>query len=221
MTNLATLKQLMGEGGSALRLYRRAEDVFRRARGAWHPETAQSLNNLAVALHAKGRFSEAATHYRRAIRIYERLFGDDPHTAQALDNLSVVLHSLGKMRQAKASSERAARIFEETLGRAHPNSIGSMINLGTIQYSLGFVDDAHRTYTRALKALGRVRAELPSVRAALLYNLGTLMFETGRQRREAVNHLIEACSLFESACGRENVRTQRARAALAEMAVAC
>ena len=43
--------------------------------GADHPDTAQSLNNLAALYYAQGRYSEAAPLFKEAVGIMERVLG--------------------------------------------------------------------------------------------------------------------------------------------------
>ena len=52
--------------------------------GADHPDTAQSLNNLANLYYAMGRYSDAEPLYLRALEIWTKSLGENhPHTQTA------------------------------------------------------------------------------------------------------------------------------------------
>ena len=63
-------------------LYEEALSIRRRVLGADHPDTADSLNNLAGLYHAQGRYDEAEPLYDEALSITRRVLGaDHPNTA--------------------------------------------------------------------------------------------------------------------------------------------
>ena len=78
-----------GEYAQAVRYYRRALALKERVRGPTHPETATTLNNLAMACAARGQRTEAAKLLRRALAIYEKRLGKrHPKTIAVRRNLA-------------------------------------------------------------------------------------------------------------------------------------
>ena len=68
--------------------------------GADHPDTAQSLNNLAALYYAQGRYSEAAPLFKEAVEIMERVVGaEHPNTKIVRDNYQRLL---AEMKEAGA-----------------------------------------------------------------------------------------------------------------------
>ena len=60
--------------------------------GADHPDTAQSLNNLAALYYAQGRYSEAAPLFKEAVEIMERVLGaEHPNTKIVRENYEGLL----------------------------------------------------------------------------------------------------------------------------------
>jgi tetratricopeptide (TPR) repeat protein len=57
----------LGKAAEALPLFGKALEVYRRALGEDHPDTAGSYNNVALCLHALGNRAEAMSHLRRAL----------------------------------------------------------------------------------------------------------------------------------------------------------
>src|SRR5437016_2277783 len=89
--------------------------------GPDHPDTARSLNNLALLLHDRGELAAARGLFERALTIRERVLGPDhPHTAASrralergsdrkaatsLNNLGTLLHDQGDLRAARPHLE--------------------------------------------------------------------------------------------------------------------
>src|SRR5215813_7612663 len=70
--------------------------------GADHPDTAASLNNLALLYVLQGKYGEAEPLYKRALAIRERRLGaDHPDTATSLHNLAELYRSQGKYEEAE------------------------------------------------------------------------------------------------------------------------
>jgi tetratricopeptide (TPR) repeat protein len=79
---------------SARPLYERALAIREKALGAEHPDTAQSLNNLASLLQDRGDLAEARPLFERALAIREKALGaEHPDTAWTLNNLAILLRS--------------------------------------------------------------------------------------------------------------------------------
>ena len=60
--------------------------------GADHPDTATSLNNLALMRGIQGRYAEAAPLFKEAVEIMERVLGaEHPNTKIMRKNYEVLL----------------------------------------------------------------------------------------------------------------------------------
>ncbi|MGH3769353.1 MAG: tetratricopeptide repeat protein, partial [Pseudonocardiaceae bacterium] len=72
-------------------LYERALTITETTYGPDHPDVANLLNNLALALGALGKPAEARPLYERALTITETAYGPDhPHTATIQRNLEAL-----------------------------------------------------------------------------------------------------------------------------------
>ena len=126
LNNLADLRHSQGDLEEAERLY--ADALARReaALGAEHPETAASVNNLAVLLLELRRHGEALPLLRRAANIARATAGAaHPHYATALGNLASGLQLLGKAAEARTRFARALKINAAALGDDHPSTTGA------------------------------------------------------------------------------------------------
>ena len=73
-------------------------------------------------LHDQGHFARALRLTRRALAIFEKVFGPKhQETAQSLDKLAHLLHDQGDNAGSRLLLERALPTFEKVLGPAHPN----------------------------------------------------------------------------------------------------
>ena len=74
----------MGAYDQALPLYRRALEIREKALGPEHPDTANSLNNLALLYQVMGAYEQALPLYQRALKIIEKSLGPEhPHAIVA------------------------------------------------------------------------------------------------------------------------------------------
>ncbi|HNP88741.1 MAG TPA: tetratricopeptide repeat protein, partial [Kouleothrix sp.] len=80
-----------GDFNAARPLYERALAIHEQALGPAHPDTAQSLNNLAGLLYAQGDFNAARPYLERALAITEQARGPGhPTTATIRANLAAL-----------------------------------------------------------------------------------------------------------------------------------
>lgn len=93
----------------------------RQAFGEDHQLTAISENCYASLLYRAGRASEAASHARRALSVYEQLIGPNHlSTVNTRGSLSILLAALGNYSEAIAHFEVVAEKKLEILGSDHP-----------------------------------------------------------------------------------------------------
>ncbi len=120
-----------GDYAGAEQLARQALAVAERAFGPEHPDTATSLNNLAVVLPAQShQYGEVEPLLRRALTIREKVLGaEHPDTATSLNNLAGMLRDQDRYGEAEPFLRRALAIDEKVLGAEHPDTVDSLSNL--------------------------------------------------------------------------------------------
>ena len=70
--------------------------------GPMHPDTATSLNNLAILYDNQGKYDDAEPLYKRALAVTEEVLGPmHPDTATSLNNLAVLYNNQGKYDDAE------------------------------------------------------------------------------------------------------------------------
>ena len=119
-------------------LFERALAIREKALGPEHPDTATSLNNLAVLLQDQGDLAAARPLFERALAIREKALGPEhPDTATSLNNLAVLLQDQGDLAAARPLYERALAIREKALGPEHPDTATSLNNLAVLLQDQG------------------------------------------------------------------------------------
>ena len=111
-----------------------AEAAFRHD-VAMHPDSPDTLNNLAAALNESPQNAQAVVSSAEAA-------AQRPDSPEACANLGQVLHQLNRLEEAAAISERALAL--------RPDYPEALTNLGNAQRDLGRLEEAETTLRRAL-----------------------------------------------------------------------
>jgi CHAT domain-containing protein len=92
--------------------------ITEKTLGPEHPDTAVSLNNLALLYGATGAYAKAEPLFERALAIYEKALGPvHPNTALSLTNLALLYQAAGAYAKAEPLLERAQGIYEINTAR--------------------------------------------------------------------------------------------------------
>jgi tetratricopeptide (TPR) repeat protein len=173
-------------------LYERALAIREKVLGADHPDTAKSLNNLALLLQAQGDLAGARRLHDRALAIREKILDPDhPDTAESLNNLALLLQDQGDLAAARPLYERALSIYEKVAGPEHPSTAISLNNLALLLQAQGDLGGARPLYERALAIYEKVLGPGHPSMAASLNNLALLL--------KAQGDVATARSLYERA----------------------
>ena len=136
-------------------LFERALAIREEVLGPEHPDTAESLDNLAFLVQAQGDLGGALPLCERALAIREEVLGPEhPDTAKGLNNFAFMLHTQGDLAGALPLHERALAIREEVLGPEHPKTAFSLSNLARVLRDSGHADEAEPLFRRAI-AIGQ------------------------------------------------------------------
>jgi tetratricopeptide (TPR) repeat protein len=81
----------MGQYDQTLLLYESTLEIRKSELGDRHPDTAASLNNLAVLYRSMGQYDRALPLYEAAVSLFEELLGHDhPNTKVVQGNLQLL-----------------------------------------------------------------------------------------------------------------------------------
>ena len=175
--------------------------------GHGHPDTANSINILALLYDHMGAYQKAEPLYKRTLAICEKNSGPEhPYTAASLNNLGGLYRSMGIYQEAEPLLERALSIYEKASGPEHPDTANSLNSLAVLYVKMGAYQKAEPLLERALsiyeKALG---PEHPST-AIILNSLAVLYDNMGAYQK--VEPLYKrTLAIYEKTLGPEHPHT--------------
>ena len=178
-----------------------------RSLGPEHPDTLQSVNNLAALYQATGRYEAAEPLFRRALEAQERVLGSDHLEALAsLNNLAALYQATGRYEAAEPLYRRALEARERALGPEHPRTLLSVNNLAALYYATGRYEAAVPLNRRALEVQERVLGPEHPRTLVSVNNLALIYRTTGRY--EAAEPLYRrALEAQERVLGPEHLET--------------
>jgi tetratricopeptide (TPR) repeat protein len=95
MAWLGSVYKSQGRYSEAEPLLLQALEIRRSQLGNDHPDTANSLNNLALLYYSTDRYAESAAYMEQALEIWERQLGaDHPHTKTGRKNLEILRQAM-------------------------------------------------------------------------------------------------------------------------------
>jgi tetratricopeptide (TPR) repeat protein len=132
-----------GDYERARALYTRALAIREKVLGAEHPDTATSLNNLALLLKSQGDHEAARLLFERALAINEKGLGaEHPRTAASLNSLAFLLYAQDEYETARPLHERALAIYERVLGPEHSDTKDRATGAAKVLDALGRAGEA-------------------------------------------------------------------------------
>ena len=118
--------------------------------GGKDPRFAISLNNLALAYDAQGKYAQAEPLYLRALAIWEKALGPEhPDVAQSLNNLAALYDNQGKYAQAEPLYRRALVVLTRAVGPEHPDVATTLENYARMLRVMNRHDEAEMMEARA------------------------------------------------------------------------
>jgi tetratricopeptide (TPR) repeat protein len=150
--NVGGLDHARGRFATAEEPSRRAWEIRRRHLGEDDPAVLADAVAYAAVLDGLGRYAESRPIYERALAVYERIFGPEHYeTATTLHNLALVEHNEGHPDRAAERARRSYEIKVKLLGRNHPDTGLSAMNLASLLPAAD-ADEADALLTEALRA---------------------------------------------------------------------
>jgi CHAT domain-containing protein/tetratricopeptide (TPR) repeat protein len=178
--NLGELYRSQGKYAEAEGMYKAALQIRETELGENHPDTASTLNALAMLYDAQGRYADAERLCRRSLEIRKRVLGDNHRSvAYSLSTLAWNLRMQQKYADAEQAYKRAIEIEENTLGKEDPLLVTPLDGLAeTYQDELKY-DEAERLYRRTL-AIRKQERRLDDAGVGLsLFHLAVLDYARG------------------------------------------
>ena len=206
-TGLARVAEEQSLWAEAEKWFKACLQMTEKRYGAYHPNTAGSLNNLANLYYAMGRYTEAEPLLVRSLSINEQQLGaDHPTTAISLRGLALLYNEMGRYPEAEPLSVRSLSISEQQIRANHPSTAESLNNLASLYYAIGRYPEAEPLVVRSLSIREQqLGANHPST-AESLNNLGELYRKMGHYIK-AEPLLVRSFSIIEQQLGADHPLT--------------
>jgi tetratricopeptide (TPR) repeat protein len=176
-------------------------------------DLAGTLNNFALLIRERGELAPALKMLQEAVNLQQDVLEKDPHHEQGRVFLRNHYHHLAKLLIDMEKPAEAADVLAKlnTLLKKHPNGFldtydratyqrylsRHIHDLGVLQYQLGKLPEAEKSFAEALIIDRRLVKQFPRV-AAYRSSLGTTLFNQALMVRKA-GQLLKARRLFEEA----------------------
>ncbi len=205
-----------GRWAEARVAHTRSLEIRREMLGEAHPDTVQSLGNLATVDIEQGDLSSALVRLRVAAKRAESVFGSEHPQALFIHNsLGLALYRSDDVEGALVELERVHRHLQENVAPSHRLVPMVANNLALVYDQMGQEARAKPLYVLALERWQENRgADAPSV-ATASFNLGLVEAQLG-EFPAAVARLEDAVKIWESTFGPDHPRVADGLRGLAE-----
>lgn len=175
----AALKQ--GKFAESEAMLVRTLEQSRKALGANHPVTLQTMSTLAGLYQFNRQFTKAEPLYRDALaRLQHKLGPEHPETLQVMNDLALLQRTAGKYQEAESLLQQVIAAREKIFGPNHVKTLESVGVLGALYWQTNQYDKAEPLFVRTVEGRKKVLGtEHPDTLIAM-GNLGALYWKVGR-----------------------------------------
>ncbi len=122
-----------GKHDEALSLYSECLKGRKTRLGLSHPDTLNTMLNMAIVYYKQGKYDEALSLYSECLKGRKtRLGPDHPHTLRTMNNMAVVYRNQGKYDEALSLYSQCLEGSKTRLGPDHPDTLSTMRNIAII-----------------------------------------------------------------------------------------
>ena len=207
INSLGAIYQNLGDYAKAEAVWKRTLEMRRKVLGPDHPETGDTLWNLAIIAYFTNERDKAVDYLNQALAVREKALGPDSAPVGAvLQLLGMIQMDRGQIGEAQRLMTRSLQIREKTLGPNH-------VAVGEVLTSLGMLCLRTRDFAQAAHYHERALAIFESVLPAnhphigmTLSAMASIYKELGRFE-EALPLAKRSIEITESQLGKDNENT--------------
>ncbi|KAI1255339.1 hypothetical protein MGN70_003404 [Eutypa lata] len=145
-----------------------------------HPDTFQSMTNLAVTLKYRGRLESAKELQTRAASGQNRVLGrDHPDTLSGLTNLASIYLAQGRWKEAEELESENVKLKQMKMGERHRETLVSMINLVSGSINQGRINEATQQKKQVMERCHMSWEKVPYDAWIDVANMSLIMFQSG------------------------------------------
>jgi tetratricopeptide (TPR) repeat protein len=178
---LGETQQNLGFHERAIALQTKARQTFTAGLGPDHPDTLNSMNNLAAAYWAAGQLDKAVPLYEQTLEKQKATLGPDHHdTLDSMNSLATAYWSAGQLDKAVPLHEQTLEKYKATLGPDHHDTLKSMSNLANAYLDAGQLDKAVPLHEETLEKCKATLGPDHFDTLASMNNLATAYLDAGQ-----------------------------------------
>jgi tetratricopeptide (TPR) repeat protein len=171
----------IGDIDRALPLCEECLEKRKRVLGEDHPDTLNTLNNLAGVFALKGEYDRAIPLGEECLEKRKRVLGEDhPDTLESLHDLAEIFGRKGEYDRAIPLREDHLEKMKRVLGEDHPDTLKCIHELACQLKKMGDIDGALPLFEECLEKGKRVLGEDHPDVLIQLQNLAIVLKNTGR-----------------------------------------
>jgi hypothetical protein len=209
----------MGLYPQALEQLERAVEIRRRALGDDHPDTLQSMNNLAVLYLQQGDALRAEPLFARILEVRRRLLGEEnPDTLISLNNLAATYRMEGKYSQAEPLLVRALAIKRRVLGEIHHSTATAWNALAALYRQEGRLSESEPLQLKAVEVWRAVSGDEGPETLNSISGLAAL-YQAQKRYAEAEDLWTEVLAVQRRILGAKHPNTLDVMASLGEVEI--
>jgi CHAT domain-containing protein len=175
--------------------------------GEDHPNTLNSMNNLAISYRVIGQNDKALELNEQTLKLRRSKLGEDHlATLNSMNNLANSYSDVGQNDKALALREQTLKLIRANLGEDHPYTLSSMNNLAASYRAVGQNDKALELNEQTLKLRRSKLGEDHLATLNSMSNLATSFGDTG-QNDKALALREQTLKLMRAKLGEDHPRT--------------
>ena len=114
-------------------MYQRALQGYKKALGAEHILTLDTVGNLGILYADQGKLAEAEKMYQRALQGKEKALGAEHiSTLDTVGNLGLLYCDQGKLAEAEKMYQRTLQGYKKTFGSLHPKRQNLVLRISAL-----------------------------------------------------------------------------------------
>jgi len=197
----------LGQAQTAAEQNEAARRLFTKYRGADHPDTLISMNNLAKSYADLGRHAEALELHEQTLALQKAKLGADHlDTLTSMNNLAGSYSEVGRHAEALELHQQTLALRQVKLGAEHPETLRTMNNLAGVYSDLGRHADATRLHEQTLALQKATLGEDHPDTLSSMNNLASSYSDLGRHA-EAFTLFEQTLALRQAKLGAEHPNT--------------
>jgi serine/threonine protein kinase/Flp pilus assembly protein TadD len=210
----------LGEYERALELLEGERQLLEQLRGATHPDTLRTIEEIAIVYWYLERYDEAEPLLRLTMDSRLELFGPEhPDTVNVTSNLGILMSALGRHDEAEPLLRSALDGRRKSLGDEHLHTLSTMTSLANLLLSLGEFSESEALQLEALETVERVHGDDHPTATSIRNNLAVLYKSLGRPE-DAERVYRSNLEIQRRVLGDEHVQSVRTINSLAEVLIA-